>query len=248
MSRSRLFAALTVITTAICCAAAPLRSWAAAPWAGLPERIPADFIEQKNMLPFEEEASPRAPIGVRLTINGVPTLSPEKWGEAFLEDFYASIPAGKKIGVTKDSKDREVWNYPIDTWVVHRIRFNTKNRPVFEFRVVNLQPSGIWAMGVYSPSTMDPDAPPSELLLNTYAGTPDGSYRMTSAESGRALDIQLKRLPLQSCKNCHFNASPSNYMYETPDQVGPCGFAPHNPSVKGGWAEAWQKKNGVSAF
>ena len=240
--------------------------------AGLPDKIPADFLEREGFLAFDEipeEAARRmraprpyalAPIASLMRFNGTPIdpLDRTSQRQVFDESTYAMIPLGTKIRVSATPAG-EVWEYPTGTIVAHRIALRSVPPRIFELRLVRKMPDGRWAFGSYSPADLDDQTLASTLRLNAYPDLPEASFHIwpsAGLPSGVMTTVALKRIRLSSCRGCHFSNSTADYQYarHLPDgrldvpasiaAAGPCGFVPNNPSVRGMWAQSYSSKNG----
>ncbi len=203
-------------------------------YAGLQECLPLNYLEQEKFVAFEEPVAERpAPLGFAFEINGekVAASNRAKLQSVFAESQLVKVPHGKSIQSIRDEKDRPVWIYPTGTEVVHLISFRSKEKTIFELRMIRKLENGTWAYGSYSPSLECQQG----LKLNTYSGVPP--YETTFLnEENQATSVKLKRINLQTCRGCHFSDSPADYQYKTKEEAGPCGFVPTNPHLNSSWA------------
>lgn len=232
---------------------AGLNAWGAPPqeplYAGLPESLPADYLRKERFVEFEQMFFEfRAPLGSSFAFNGAPvaTTDYKKLEEVFVETFLAKLPRGTQITTSRHSQNgKEVWHYPIGTEVVHLIELNSEPRSVFELRVAKRMSETRWAFGTYSPKVLGEVSP--TLLLNQYAGAPKDGFTVVRPDRQK-IDVTLGRINLQSCRNCHFVNSPSQYQYPSFKEAGPCGFVPANTKVKDGWAGRYQDAHQDAPF
>lgn len=209
---------------------------------GLPDQLPSGILEQDRFVAFKQtEDTFRAPLGFSYVINGKP-LPPGDFSaldEIFHESFFAHLPVGSRIQVRKNASQEEVWDYPVGTRVVHLIEFRSVPKQVYELRIVQKRENGTWAYGVYSPLSTDS----TKLELHKYVGTLPAQFSFKH-ERGNDVQLGLRRINLRSCQHCHAMNSPSRHQYETVEEAGPCGFAPHNPEIKTSWVEKYRAIHG----
>jgi len=231
-------------TILICLAAVAARPGFAA--ETLPTELPpAFFNESPEFAPFREpESIHLAPLGLRILRDGHPVLDPAAVHTLFREHFFGRIPRGTAIRVSKNARGAVVWDYPIGAWVSHVIEFNAvagENAP-FELRIAFKKAKGLWDTVVYLPTAdrwvqRGPDT-----------NSPTLTRKFTAADTGRVTEVSLSRVPQTSCRTCHFNLSPGNESFESPNDAGPCGFVAGNRDVETSWGAQWARQNGQSPF
>ena len=239
----------------------------------LPTALPADFLDTQGFMPFTElpddvarelrkgKNYAPAPIGSGFYFDDVKVGDGDRDAlhKVFEETVFAMIPTGTKIKSSMNSDGKEVWDYPIGTSAVHRIRFKSDPPALFEIRLVRKLNNGKWAFGSYSLTGDDAGT----LALNTYTSLPKVTYQVKVA--GTPTDapptkVQFFRVNLVTCQSCHYMNSTGFYQYSVAGAdgktdlhasfavTGPCGFVPTNPSIKDSWAKAVLDKNGNSPF
>jgi hypothetical protein len=206
---------------------------------GLPEEIVPHYPEQKRFVRFAPVVGIRAPMLSRLVIDGFGkkfTLD-----DVFEDEFFALLPPKKRIRATTDANGLEVWAYPPNTKVVHRIWLRTEPRRIFELRIIWQRPDGTWAYGLYSPDRggsekrlklLRETAIPVELSDTVHGSNASGPVKVTGG-----------RINPNACQACHFQTSPAKYQYPTRESTGPCGLVPVNPAMRD-WAVSYRRKHG----
>jgi len=213
----------------------------------MPEELPSHYLSRQGFLPFQETANVSAPFFAALSFNGVPIGSPgtPQVSDLFVDTALAFLPEGVSIQKLSDTSGREVWNYPVGTEVAHDIHFNDVGRSLFELRVIRKISLTEWDFASYAPKV--PGDPNSPLVRNHYAGVApfSTSLQLTNGSNPR---IDLKRINLGFCKNCHMSTSPAAYQYPSLQEAGPCGFGPKNERGIQTWIESYEAKFGHSPF
>ncbi len=207
----------------------------------LPDQLSARYLLDQAFFPFQEVPGAMTPYFSSLSIDGNPvSMGSSQVSQIFKDSTQAHIPEGTLILKSTDSSGREVWNYPIGTEVAHEINFNDINNTLFELRLVRKISATMWDFGTYSPSSS------STLQRNYYSGNASFSTTL-QMNSGSSSFIELRRISLSSCKDCHFHESSATYQYPSLEETGPCGFAPNNYGVQS-WINQYQSRYGHSPF
>ena len=234
---------------------------------GLPAELPGNYLETGGFVRFQElspEESRRirnlpenipswwepgrprfyapAPIGGLTYLDDERVTDPRQLERVFdAEPTFVRIPA--KVGVRRDEKGREHWDFPVGTEFVHLILIKASPARVYELRLVRRLPDG-WAFGSYSPRDLSDPRPAATLVLNRYEGNPVVQFPVRSAAEGRTIGVRISRIRLASCQGCHLANSIGDYQYfrhkpdgalDVPASVrasGACGFAPANPAAR----------------
>lgn len=240
---------------------------------GLPNTIPADFIERNGFLEYEDLSVQQgeelldhsyapAPIAssVKVKSQEIEHHQRADLHKLFKEAVYAKLPLGSKIIARSDAEGRVHWEYPVNFTVAHAIWFKTEPAHLFELRIVKRVYLGgrtFWAYGTYSPKVFGEKG--DDLYLNRYEGFPFVKLALTLPEisADRKSELSFNRLGLNSCQSCHAGNSPAAYQYEvlgsngkvdldkTQENTGPCGFVPNNPNL-GKWFKAYEAKYHVN--
>ncbi len=213
----------------------------------MPEELPANYLSQQGFLPFQETSNVSPPYFASLSFNGMPIGSPgtPQVSELFFDTAFAFLPEGVQIQKLSDASGREVWNYPVGTEVAHDIHFNDVGRSLFELRVLRKISITEWDFASYAPSS--PGDPHSPLIRNHYTGVAPFSTTL-QLSNGSNPRIDLKRINLGFCKNCHMATSPAAYQYPSLNEAGPCGFGPKNELGIQTWIQNYEAKFGHSPF
>lgn len=211
----------------------------------LPEQLPSRYLVEQGFISFQEPANGFTPIYSSLSIDGVPVNGPSspQVSQIFSDSTFANIPDGTTIQKLKDSNGREIWNYPIGTEVAHEIIFNDLKHTLFELRLLRKVGDSLWDFASYSPNTTDA----IELTRNHYSGNAPLSINLEMSNH-LYTKIDLNRINLISCKNCHYMRSQANYQYPSVSATGPCGFTPGNEAGIRNWIDSYQRKTGHSPF
>lgn len=208
---------------------------------GLQKYLPLNQILRPTdpYIPFDpgQVAFP-APLLFKPELDGKPIDEAYFRERMAVERFYASVPRGKTIRVLRSTEGKTVWEYPVGMEVVHLITLRTRPETYFEFRTVRKLPNGRWAYGLYTPEIL-PNGQKA-LVLNTYTGLKADVVRIPGQRQQQH-ELRFLRINLASCQNCHARTSPSG-------PVGPCAFAPHNPSLETDWAKRFQARTGSWPF
>lgn len=222
----------------------PLLALAEAPYQGLPETLPADIIESSGFVDFERlPGGVRAPLGFEFFLDGrsVPPTDAAALAEVFSEKLYARLPPKSHIVSSRDEQGREVWNYPQGTSVAHVIRLADAASSLFELRIVEKQPNGQWAYGVYFPSAQSPDI----LALEKEDSVQPVRFAVEKPQ-GEKIEVSMRRITIYSCRNCHFVNSASRHQYHNAALAGPCHFVPGNAAAVKDWIQKYQARHGES--
>ena len=216
--------------------------------AELPQALTADYPETQGFVQYaRDEQGRRTPLLGRLRINsGQAHYSID---DVFEEQFFAFLPTQSHIAVSKNEDGQEVWSYPPQTKVLHRVWLRTEPRRIFEMRIDWLRADGSWAFGLYAPKLRDGgEEDPVNLQLLRIGGQAvqlDAAV-VGSGETG-LVRITGERINPESCQACHFVISPGRHQYENRDSAGPCGFVPGNPALAA-WAESYERRYGYVPF
>ncbi len=213
----------------------------------MPEQISSRYLIEQGFIPFQEPADSFTPLFASMSVNGAPASGPgsEQVAQIFKDSTWAIIPEGMTIQKLKNQAGQEVWNYPIGTEVAHEILFNDSDHTVFELRMIRKVSDAQWDFASYSPAVSSKRN--VELKRNHYVGL--GAFSTTvQLVSGKVTKLDIMRINLKSCQNCHFMNSPAFYQYQSLAEAGPCGFTPQNESGIKGWFEAYREKYGHSPF
>ena len=207
-------------------------SAAAQPWDGLPATLPAEYFEQRGFLPFQKSSeSFPPPLAGSVLVNGQkPTFS------IFTEAFRVRLPAGSKIDSKPTGSGDSVWTYPVGAESVHVIFFDSVVPTPFELRIVSHLQVGKWAFGSYRFEG-------GAWVLNTYSGLQDAMMEVALRKVEGISRVSLKRISLQSCRNCHFMNSQLS-QFPTREQAGPCAFVPWNETLIGDWMPRFEREFG----
>lgn len=210
---------------------------------GLPETLPTDYLEREKFVPFDLfREAPRAPLAVQVFFNGEP-VNARDMHKVFTEAFLAHIPGNTKITESLDAHGRALWHYPLNTAVVHFVTLKNRDTSmsnIFELRIAKKVEDRRWAFGVYRPQD-------GLLRLQHYGGFLQNQFTVLPPE-GKPIEVRLKHIPLNSCKNCHARTSAARYQYPSFEETGPCEFTPPNPHVRASWAPAFERAHGFSPF
>ncbi|MBI3553044.1 MAG: hypothetical protein HY077_11065 [Elusimicrobia bacterium] len=201
---------------------------------GLPAEIAATLKEDGGYLDFPGvEGAPIWGDDVRLA-----GLAPtdEEMEQVLADDHGIRLPPGRRIKRFKPGTPREFWDYPVGTRLLHRFLLRTAPPTLTEIRLIEKQPSGRWAYGVYLPQKNGR----LRLMKAQEAVTLKVAWR------GKKVALTMNRLNPESCRMCHQMHTPVN-DYPEEDTAGPCGFGPGNKKL-GAWAKDFQAKKGYSPF
>lgn len=213
----------------------------------LPEELHPQYLSDQGFISFQEPAGGFTPFFSSLSIDGVVVGGPAapQVSQLFSDTTSAFIPPGTTIQRLRDSSGKETWIYPLGAEVAHEIVFNDQAHTLFELRMLRKTSATQWDYATYSPSVTRSQNP--TLVRNHYSGTAPLSLTLQMS-SGVNSRIDLKRINLNSCKNCHFMASQASYQYPTVSEAGPCGFTPGNENGIRNWIDTYQVKFGHSPF
>jgi hypothetical protein len=206
----------------------------------LPQTLRAQDFRSTGVLEFPGD--PRAhlaPLGVRITLDGSPLNTRSALDTMFSEKFYVHLAGGPIVVNPSGHAQGPTWQYPVGTRVFHEIRFRTSG-DLFELRFLERLQEG-WHFGTYLPRD-------TETWVQTqYNGRPKVEFKLPHPQTGRPAVLQLERIPLAACQNCHFNSSPSRYQYRGPADTGPCAFGPAHPDLID-WAKQAQARTGQAVI
>ncbi len=213
----------------------------------LPEQLPAQYLSHQGFISFQEPEGGFKPLFASLSVDGVPvrgTGAPQV-SQLFSDTTFANIPNGTTIQKMKDSSGREIWNYPLGAEVAHKIEFKDLSHTLFELRILRKITETQWDFASYSPNTTRLQE--ATLSRNHYMGNIPFTITLQISDhiSSR---LDLRRISLTSCKNCHFSNSQASYQYPTVSEAGPCGFTPGNENGIRSWIDTYQAKFGHSPF
>lgn len=217
-------------------------------FSGLPSEISPSYPEEQKFVRFGAIENLHAPLLARPKLDGGDGRS-FSMADVFEEQFYARLPDGKRIIVSKGSDGLESWDYPPFTQVIHRILIRSVPRRIFELRIIWQREDGTWAYGLYAPKLVDgrEDEAVKLQLLRQGSGAVQIDANIHGISSSGPVRITGNRINVQSCQRCHFMSTPARHQYKDHNSAGPCGFVGANPTIDA-WAQNYERLHGHWPF
>lgn len=214
---------------------------------GLPQDIATDYPESNGFVAFGAFENLHAPLLSRPKLDGGDRSF--SMADVFEEHFFAKLPEGQRIVVSKNAEGQDVWTYPQGTQVIHKILLRSEPRRIFELRILWQRPDGTWAYGLYAPKLKDghEDDAIRLHLLKVSSGPVQIDADVKGYSASGPVRVTGARINIQSCQRCHYMISPGRYQYPNHDAAGPCGFVPSNPSIND-WATRYRIAHGYWPF